>query len=748
MGSISPGVFKTMKIMHIISGGDKGGAKTHMFALLDELCKIADVTVVCLMKGVFYEEILQRDVRTVLVEQKSRFDIGAVKKIEKLIKDEKFDIVNAHGARANFVVSFFNKKKLGIPVVTTVHSDYLLDFDSFAKKLIFTNLNIAALNKINYKIAVSDSFRDMLIGRGFQPNDILTVYNGMDFNCPAPHGTKEEFAQRFNIPYDKSKVYIGIAARLNRVKGVDIFLRSAAEVLKESDEARFVIIGEGEDEAMLKALAEELGIADKVYFLGFVREIYDFLNFIDINMLTSLSESFPYSILEGAKAKKATVASAVGGIPHLIKDSKTGYLFESQDYEECARKLLYLIDNKEMIAQLGENLYIKASTEFSNKALAESYLANYESFIKKYNRTKRYDILLSGYYGFNNFGDDMVLKTIVNSVKEEMPDTEIAILTKHPRETSLNIGVDSRDRYNFFDVIKTIKQSRIYAYGGGTLLTDVTSRKSLLYYTFTFKYAKHNGLKTAIIGNGVGPFIHKSSEAAAMGILSIADTVTLRDNDSYNLAKKASKNNISLTSDASLLYTPTEKGKNAKERFIYKNSLAPKGYFILSVREWKTAPKNYLAMIAQTADRMARQYSLTPLLIPIQMEKDRAVTEQLKTLINAESIVLPDENNNVDTICSLIDDSAFTLSMRLHPLIYSYSAGVPLLGISYDEKIDAFFRQTNSKDCIKLSELSIELLFEKASSAYENKNPSTDQRIEEMKKASMGNITALTGLLK
>ncbi len=377
-----------MKVLHIISGGDSGGAKTHMFTMLDELCKIADVTVVCLMRGVFYEEILQRDVRTLLFEQKSRMDFSVCKKISELIADEGIDIVNAHGARANFVAMQLNSKKLGVPVVTTVHSDPLLDFDSFAKKLIFTNLNRLALKKIKYKIAVSDAFRDMLISRGDRPENVLTVYNGISFDDEPTHILKKAFAEKFNIPYDETKVYIGIAARFNRVKGVDIFLRSAAEVLKKTDSVRFVIIGEGEDEALLKSLAAELNIADKVYFLGFVREIYDFLNFIDINMLTSLSESFPYSLLEGAKAKKATVASAVGGIPHMIIDSETGYLFPSGDHKACADKLMLLINDPDKVKALGDALYSKASKEFSNKALAENYLKNYESFIEKFNNTK------------------------------------------------------------------------------------------------------------------------------------------------------------------------------------------------------------------------------------------------------------------------------------------------------------------------------------------------------------------------
>ena len=74
-----------MKILHLIRGGDKGGAKTHLFTLLDEMKKYADCEVVCLIPGVFYQEILERDVKTTLFEQKNRFDLSVVAKIKEKI---------------------------------------------------------------------------------------------------------------------------------------------------------------------------------------------------------------------------------------------------------------------------------------------------------------------------------------------------------------------------------------------------------------------------------------------------------------------------------------------------------------------------------------------------------------------------------------------------------------------------------------------------------------------------------------
>ena len=730
--------------MHIISGGDKGGAKTHMFALLDELCKIADVTVVCLMKGVFYEEILERDVRTVLLEQHTRFDFSVKKHIERMVAEEGFDIINAHGARANFIAMFLNAKKLGIPVITTVHSDPLLDFDTITKKLFFTNLNILALKKLKYKIAVTDSLHDMLIERGYRPNDVRTVRNGMDFEKEEHPCTKEEFAARFNIPYDPSKVYFGIAARLVHVKGIDQFVKIAAKVLERTDDARFVIIGEGEDEPMLKDLAKSLGIQDKVYFLGFVKEVYDFLNFVDVNMLTSLSEGFPYSILEGAKAKKATVTTAVGGIPLLIRDGENGYMFESGDIDTAADKLCDLINNRDKLIEFGEKIYVDAKRDFSNKTLAKNYYTSYLKFIDKFNRKKKYDILLSGYYGFNNFGDDMVAHTLINELKKSHPELEIGVLSKKPKTTAVTLGVDSIDRYNFLKLAKTIKQSKVYAYGGGTLLTDITSRKSLQYYTTTLIYAMRNGLKTAIVANGLGPFVHKSSENAVKKILKKVDVLAFRDNKSFEYAKSLSDENPPhLTADLALLFKSNNKNTKKINKFLSENSIEAGRYFVVSLREWKLVPNDFSSIIAQACDYISEKYGLTPIFIPLQPSKDTKISEEVCMKTKAKSVIAY-SLNDIDSVCTLIKNAEFTLAMRLHPLIHSYSCAIPFLGLSYDEKVTSFIKEVGLDNHIDVNDISIDPLKEMIDKTI--KTEISPERLDDMINRSKKNIELLSEL--
>lgn len=715
-----------MKILHIISGGDKGGAKTHMFALLDELCKLADVTVVCLMRGVFYEEILERDVNTVLFEQKSRFDFSVVAKIAKLVKEGGYDIINSHGARANFISKKLIKK-VDVPIVTTIHSDYKLDFDTFYKKLIFEKLNVSALNKIRYKIAVSDAFREMLIERGFMPSDVLTVYNGMDFNIELNPMPREEFAQKYGVPYDPETVYIGIAARFDHVKGVDVFIRAAAEVkARTTKKVRFVIAGEGDDEAVLKELAASLGISDIVHFVGFVSPIYDFLNFIDINSLTSRCESFPYSILEGARAHKPTVAAAVGGIPHLVKNDKTGFVFPLEDHKACADGFLKFVESPELRNELGRAIYEKASSEFSNLALAKKYLANYEKFITKHKREKRYDVVLSGYYGFDNFGDEMILDTIIKSLREKRPDIEIAVLSRRPQMTIERFDVDSYDRFNSLISSKVLRQSSTFVNGGGTLFTDVTSTRSLLYYSHINRKAQRMGLKTMVLANGVGPFRKKCNMKRAVRVFENTDVITVRDINAYNfIHSHLPEKKVTHTADVTLVNRIPKGSAQTSSLMVEMGIPTDRDYFIVSLRNWRHGGEEFERIIAASCDAICKKHNVTAVFLPMQYEKDIDVIVSVAMKMRCRSVVISDKNVGLSKITDLISHSRFVFAMRLHALIFAAAYNRPSLGIAYDIKVSNFIDENKTGAYLMPDELCEERIIKGLDAVASNSEKTT-----------------------
>ena len=372
-----------MKVLHLISGGDTGGAKAHIISLVKELDKLIDAKVICFIEDTFYYEALDAGINIEVFEQKKRSDMSVVNRLKEEIDREGYDVIHCHGARANFI-GFFLKSKINKPMITTIHSDYKLDFkDNFYKKIVYTGLNSIALKKFDYYIAISNTFKEMLVKRGFKENKIFTVYNGIDLEGKMNYISREEFFKRYNIEA-KDKIIVGIAARLDLVKDHETFIRAAYKVLKKEKNIIFLIAGTGNDEKRLKALTEELGIGDSVHFLGYVKDPYSFFNAIDINVLTSVSESFPYVILEGARLKKTIISTDVGGVSQLVENGKNGWLIEVGDSDALAEKIVFFINNKDRINEMGENLFKSVEANFSSKRMAEEHIKIYKKILENW----------------------------------------------------------------------------------------------------------------------------------------------------------------------------------------------------------------------------------------------------------------------------------------------------------------------------------------------------------------------------
>ncbi len=374
-----------MKVLHLISGGDTGGAKTHIISLLKGLNKIIDANVICFLEDTFYEDAHAAGISIKVFKQKSRSDMSVVKRLVEEIEKENYDIIHCHGARANFIAMFL-KRKVKLPLITTIHSDYKLDFkDNIYKKFVFTTLNTIALKIFDYYIAISDTFKAMLVERGFKKDEIFVAYNGIDLDVPPEYESKEEFLKKYNIDYE-DKMIVGIVARLDLVKDHETFIKAANIVLKTNKDIVFLIAGDGNDEKRLKDIVKNLKIEDNLHFLGFVKKPYSFFNAIDVNVLTSVSESFPYVILEGARMRKTVISTNVGGVSMLIKDDYNGYLIPVGDENALAEKINILYSNIGKTKAMGENLYNDVAENFSSDSMAEEHVKIYKEITDKWRK--------------------------------------------------------------------------------------------------------------------------------------------------------------------------------------------------------------------------------------------------------------------------------------------------------------------------------------------------------------------------
>ncbi len=373
-----------MKILHFISGGDTGGAKTHVLTLLPRLMdEGVEIELLCIMEGVFTREARKLNIPVNIILQKKRYDITVVKKIRRFINENNFDIVHCHGARANYIAAFI-RKKINAVMITTLHSDYKLDFkDTWHKQMIYAPINCFALKRFKYILTVTDAFKKMMIKRGFKKDRLFVVYNGINFDYKPYFVSRQEFFEKHCLRYDKNKKYVGIAARLNVVKGIDIFLKTAFLICENKKDVDFIIAGDGDDFEKYKSEIEQKKLSDRIFMIGHIDDMDSFFNAVDVNMLTSLSESFPYALLEGARMKKATVSTAVGGIPEMILDGKTGFLVSPDNINDISEKVLRLISDNSLAESFGQAFYKRAEENFSDVKMARTHKNIYEKIVKE-----------------------------------------------------------------------------------------------------------------------------------------------------------------------------------------------------------------------------------------------------------------------------------------------------------------------------------------------------------------------------
>jgi polysaccharide pyruvyl transferase CsaB len=694
-----------MKIIHLISGGDVGGAKTHVLSLLQGLSRTHTVLLVCFMEGEFAQDARDMGIQTRII--KSRNVLADCRTIAGLIRSEGFQVVHCHGSRANMMGALL-RRRIDAPVVTTVHSDYRLDYlGRPLHRLTFGTINTVALRFLDYYIGVSEAMAELLIRRGFDAQRMFAIYNGVDFSTQRQVVERETFLDSIGLKRKPDSVIFGIAARISPVKDMGTLVRAFAETVREYPAARLVIAGDGEQRTALEALAKELCPADSVLFAGWMEDVDSFYNALDVNLLTSLSETFPYALTEGARMRCATVASRVGGIPYLIDDGENGLLFPAQDVGALAERMKCLAADGELRQRLGQRLYEKTKAQFSVEATVRRQEEIYAAILRRTaRRSKQRDgVLICGAYGKRNAGDDAILRAIVGQLRDIDPDLPIYALSRHPKETRLAYRIGSCHTFNALRYLRIMRRTRLYISGGGTLIQNVTSGRSLLYYLSNISRAHAAGNHVMMYGCGIGPVTGKlSRRMTARTIERCVDTVTLRDADSAEELRSmgVERPDVHLTADPALLLEgPAPEKAAAALRAL---EVDPEGsYVMFALRPWPGVEAHMEDFAAAAVH--AHELGYTPVLFSLEPQRDAPVSEKLAGLLPFDCIQIPG-CGDADAILALIGRMKAVVSMRLHALIFAFGQGVPLAGVVYDPKVSGFLDYMGQKNYVNLNELS------------------------------------------
>jgi len=221
-------------------------------------------------------------------------------------------------------------------------------------------------------VTVSDHDRRMFIERGLaKPEKITVIHNAYSIQI-------DEMA---DAPEPPHREVIGFVGRLADQKGVEFLIRAAPSVLATHPRAKFLIVGDGPDRPMLESLAHELGVAESVEFAGYRPEPSSLIQGMDIVVIPSIYDPFPLVTLEVMALGRAIVGSAVGGIPEAVQDGKTGVLVPPRDPAAIAAALVNLLDQPQLVAEMGTAGKRRAKREFSPGTITGQYADLYRRLL-------------------------------------------------------------------------------------------------------------------------------------------------------------------------------------------------------------------------------------------------------------------------------------------------------------------------------------------------------------------------------
>lgn len=666
-----------MKVLTLISGGDVGGAKTHVLTLLRELSHTAEVRLVCFTEAEFTEEAKSMGLNPIIMRGSVP---SVVKRLREYIAAEKFDIIHSHGSRGNFLSMLLGRA--GIPRISTVHSDWRLDYMGRPiAALTYGVLNAIALRRMDYLVAVSDQMAELLIRRRFAPDRIFTVYNGVDMTMHAEPEIRND-----------GLVNVGIAARLNPVKDVETLVRGFAAAAERCPALRLKIAGDGPEESRLRTLSEKLGVQDKIEFLGWVEDTDGFYASLDINTLTSISETFPYALTEGARYSLPTVSTRVGGVPKLIDSGVSGILIEPGDSKALADALVRLAENPQLREKMGAKIHDKTANQFSLDATRNTMMDIYSTVLRRFARRseKRRGVAICGAYGRGNSGDEAILEAIIAEIREIDPDIPITVLSVNPRETATERRVRAVHTFRVIAFARLVRKCTLYINGGGSLIQNVTSRRSLWFYLYTIWAAKKSGARVVMYGCGIGPVSKDADRTLSARIINKnVDVITLREDGSASELEElgVTEPEIHLAADPSLLLGSASEDR--VDSIMLDAGLDPHGRYICFVlRSWPGF-EAHAEDFAAAAEYAWNECGLHPVFLPINRFEDIAPARTVAARLKCPHTVLTGSPVGSETV-GFMGRMSVVVSMRLHGLIFAAGHGVPLVGVVYDPKVSGF----------------------------------------------------------
>jgi len=358
-----------MKVLMITTHINFGGISSYTFSLAKALIKNGHEVVCASSFGEMLPLFKRHGIRIINIPINTKSELNpmiiiSLIRLLMLNRTEKFDVIHAHTRVTQVLASYLNRITK-IPFVSTCHG--------FFRRNLGRQLYPCWGQRV---IAISEAVKKhLMIDFYIKEENIKLVHNGIDID------QFRVLAKRSDL--DHKTRTVGIIARLSTVKGHKYLIEAMAEVVKEFEDARLFIFGQGKIKYELIKLAQSLKISKQVFFLPSVSNTAEVLQEIDIFVMPSIQEGLGLSILEALACGVPVVASNVGGIPSIIKHDVSGLLVDPANPMALAGAIMHVMEDRSLAIRLGRKGRQQVEEKFNLGKMASDIEKVYAEVIKK-----------------------------------------------------------------------------------------------------------------------------------------------------------------------------------------------------------------------------------------------------------------------------------------------------------------------------------------------------------------------------
>ena len=591
------------------------------------------------------------------------------RKIRKLIKRESIDVVHAHARVSASLIRGVHR--LGCAEIASVHAKFRTGF--LRRCLSYWG---------EQSIAVSEDLRSYLHNvYGISEQRISVIPNGIDLSRFSPEGRQSSGALR-----------ILFASRLDAdcSRGAELLCEIAPQVAKQIPDVHITIAGGGKKMPEIAQRAAKINRTlgfSCVSVCGTVDDMPSLLRQQDIFVGVSRAA------LEAAACACSVILcgnEGYGGI--LTKEN----FFEASLSNFCARgtrkpNTQSLWDD---LLSLATSSNLREKNALECRKLLESHYdtssvcqQTMNVYRKSLHIPHRATVVIGGYFGCGNLGDDAILQGFIEYTRINYPDMRIWALTKNPKQNSHRFGVKCYNRKNPLALVRAFLRADAFLCGGGSLLQNLTGKLSLYYYLCMLQSAKLCGALPILYAAGIGPLYGKNAQHATEKVLSKCTYISLRDGESLRFLQmqKIACDKLHLGADAALFLSPPPVFRTYA--LLKRIDVAQNCRYVCVCLKAGKHTVNSCRTIVAALRMLCRENHLLPIFLPLD-ESDISINASAAHKLGGKLFSATEPSD----VTALLRNAKFLISMRLHGMILATTVALPAVGIptADDRKIPSF----------------------------------------------------------